>query len=126
MLQERKAGGQRKVEMGKQSHFEWPEAGGRFLPHTMPSRARAEPSWPGTNTAGLMLRNLVSFPARVALIFRLPARIAESLLFGNAFLQLVTPANQDRRLTATPGKAGWISCPSRGARGKWSKLLKSV
>ena len=36
----------------------------------------------GTNTAALMPKSLPNFPANVALILRLPARIAERLLWG--------------------------------------------
>ncbi len=36
----------------------------------------------GTNTAGLTLKYLASFPAKVALILRLPVRMAERLLCG--------------------------------------------
>ena len=44
------------------------------------SQLSDNPNYVGTNTAGLMPKNLPSLPAIVALIFRFPARIADRLL----------------------------------------------
>ena len=53
-----------------------------LMPRSWLASARSRETQAGTNTAGLTLKYLASFPARVALILRLPARMAERLLCG--------------------------------------------
>ena len=65
-------------------------------------------NYPGTNTAELIPKNLPNLPAKVALIFRLPDRIADRLLCGTIAdrSSCFNPRSSIKKRSTSLGSAG--------------------